>query len=141
MAQHTFPGLDGHTCGNPVRLVTGGAPFLRGETLDPHRQAPRGGEACDARVGEARFLQPRADCGEEGVGEGAERLRRQLLGADLDEEIAGRRAHEPVREAAAAPAAAGAGEDCADCADCAALAAGFSRLLRSGKPSASRLAR
>lgn len=31
--QHTFPCIDGHTCGNPVRLVTGGAPPLRGDTM------------------------------------------------------------------------------------------------------------
>jgi 4-hydroxyproline epimerase len=30
---HTFPCIDGHTCGNPVRLVTGGAPMLRGATM------------------------------------------------------------------------------------------------------------
>jgi 4-hydroxyproline epimerase len=28
MALHTFSCLDGHTCGNPVRLVTGGGPLL-----------------------------------------------------------------------------------------------------------------
>lgn len=33
MTQHTFPCIDGHTCGNPVRLVTGGAPLLRGATM------------------------------------------------------------------------------------------------------------
>jgi 4-hydroxyproline epimerase len=35
---HTFTCLDGHTCGNPVRLVTGGAPFLRGATMSDKRQ-------------------------------------------------------------------------------------------------------
>jgi len=33
MTQHTFPCIDGHTCGNPVRLVTGGAPPLRGANM------------------------------------------------------------------------------------------------------------
>lgn len=33
MTQFTFPCIDGHTCGNPVRLVTGGAPQLRGDTM------------------------------------------------------------------------------------------------------------
>jgi len=33
MTVHTFPCIDGHTCGNPVRLVTGGAPMLRGATM------------------------------------------------------------------------------------------------------------
>ena len=29
----TFSCLDGHTCGNPVRLVSGGAPLLQGATM------------------------------------------------------------------------------------------------------------
>lgn len=33
MSVHTFPCIDGHACGNPVRLVTGGAPPLRGATM------------------------------------------------------------------------------------------------------------
>lgn len=33
MSVHTFPCIDGHTCGNPVRLVTGGAPPLKGATM------------------------------------------------------------------------------------------------------------
>lgn len=33
MASHTFFCVDGHTCGNPVRLVAGGAPSLQGETM------------------------------------------------------------------------------------------------------------
>ncbi|HEY2133204.1 MAG TPA: 4-hydroxyproline epimerase [Acetobacteraceae bacterium] len=35
---HTFSCIDGHTCGNPVRLVTGGAPYLRGATMSERRQ-------------------------------------------------------------------------------------------------------
>lgn len=31
--RHTFSCIDGHTCGNPVRLVTGGAPRLEGATM------------------------------------------------------------------------------------------------------------
>jgi len=31
--RHTFTCIDGHTCGNPVRLVTGGAPRLEGATM------------------------------------------------------------------------------------------------------------
>ncbi|TAJ39290.1 MAG: 4-hydroxyproline epimerase [Reyranella sp.] len=38
MSVHTFSCLDGHTCGNPVRLVTGGAPLLRGATMSERRQ-------------------------------------------------------------------------------------------------------
>lgn len=33
MATHTFSCIDGHTCGNPVRLVSGGAPILKGATM------------------------------------------------------------------------------------------------------------
>lgn len=33
MASHTFFCLDGHTCGNPVRLVAGGGPLLDGATM------------------------------------------------------------------------------------------------------------
>jgi len=33
MAKHTFFCIDGHTCGNPVRLVTGGGPNLQGNTM------------------------------------------------------------------------------------------------------------
>ena len=33
MARHSFFCLDGHTCGNPVRLVAGGGPILRGATM------------------------------------------------------------------------------------------------------------
>jgi 4-hydroxyproline epimerase len=33
MARHTFSCIDGHTCGNPVRLVAGGGPELKGSTM------------------------------------------------------------------------------------------------------------
>jgi 4-hydroxyproline epimerase len=33
MATHTFQCIDGHTCGNPVRLVSGGGPRLEGATM------------------------------------------------------------------------------------------------------------
>ena len=33
MTRHVFTCIDGHTCGNPVRLVTGGAPHLSGATM------------------------------------------------------------------------------------------------------------
>lgn len=33
MSSHTFFCIDGHTCGNPVRLVAGGAPTLDGLTM------------------------------------------------------------------------------------------------------------
>ena len=33
MTRHSFFCLDGHTCGNPVRLVAGGGPILNGATM------------------------------------------------------------------------------------------------------------
>jgi 4-hydroxyproline epimerase len=33
MARHSFFCIDGHTCGNPVRLVAGGGPQLQGATM------------------------------------------------------------------------------------------------------------
>ena len=33
MTRHTFTCIDGHTCGNPVRLVAGGGPLLDGATM------------------------------------------------------------------------------------------------------------
>ena len=37
MARHTFQCIDGHTCGNPVRLVAGGGPVLNGKTMMERR--------------------------------------------------------------------------------------------------------
>lgn len=37
MTVHTFDCLDGHTCGNPVRLVKSGAPQLEGATMSERR--------------------------------------------------------------------------------------------------------
>ncbi len=36
--RHVFFCIDGHTAGNPVRLVAGGAPLLRGRTMAERRQ-------------------------------------------------------------------------------------------------------
>jgi len=36
--RHTFFCIDGHTAGNPVRLVAGGAPSLRGTSMSERRQ-------------------------------------------------------------------------------------------------------
>ncbi|HEY0660725.1 MAG TPA: 4-hydroxyproline epimerase [Lysobacter sp.] len=36
--RHTFFCIDGHTAGNPVRLVTGGAPLLDGNSMSERRQ-------------------------------------------------------------------------------------------------------
>ena len=38
MAVHTFFCVDAHTCGNPVRVVAGGAPPLKGATMSERRQ-------------------------------------------------------------------------------------------------------
>ena len=39
MARHTFFCIDGHTCGNPVRVVGGGSiPQLKGDTMFERRQ-------------------------------------------------------------------------------------------------------
>jgi 4-hydroxyproline epimerase len=37
MARHSFHCIDGHTCGNPVRLVAGGGPLLSGSTMMERR--------------------------------------------------------------------------------------------------------
>jgi 4-hydroxyproline epimerase len=37
MARHSFFCIDGHTCGNPVRLVAGGGPLLEGRTMMERR--------------------------------------------------------------------------------------------------------
>ena len=37
MARHSFFCIDGHTCGNPVRLVAGGGPQLEGATMMERR--------------------------------------------------------------------------------------------------------
>ena len=36
--RRTFFCIDGHTCGNPVRLVAGGGPLLRGDNMSARRQ-------------------------------------------------------------------------------------------------------
>ncbi|NUO81203.1 4-hydroxyproline epimerase [candidate division KSB1 bacterium] len=38
MPRHTFFCLDAHTCGNPVRVVAGGGPRLKGNTMSERRQ-------------------------------------------------------------------------------------------------------
>ncbi|TGQ43984.1 MULTISPECIES: 4-hydroxyproline epimerase [unclassified Mesorhizobium] len=37
MARHSFFCIDGHTCGNPVRLIAGGGPLLNGATMMERR--------------------------------------------------------------------------------------------------------
>ncbi len=37
MSRHSFFCIDGHTCGNPVRLVAGGGPLLQGATMMERR--------------------------------------------------------------------------------------------------------
>ncbi|MDR9432535.1 MAG: 4-hydroxyproline epimerase [Spiribacter sp.] len=38
MSRHTFLCVDGHTCGNPVRVVAGGGPRLRGQSMSEYRE-------------------------------------------------------------------------------------------------------
>ena len=38
MRKGTFSCIDGHTCGNPVRLITSGHPILKGDTMSEKRQ-------------------------------------------------------------------------------------------------------
>ncbi len=38
MSKHTFTCIDAHTCGNPVRVVTSGGPFLKGSSMSELRQ-------------------------------------------------------------------------------------------------------
>lgn len=38
MARKTFFCIDSHTCGNPVRVVAGGGPFIEGNTMSAKRQ-------------------------------------------------------------------------------------------------------
>jgi 4-hydroxyproline epimerase len=38
MSKHTFSCIDAHTCGNPVRVVSGGGPQLEGKTMSERRQ-------------------------------------------------------------------------------------------------------
>src|SRR5256884_6693983 len=91
--------------------------LLRGESLHPHGEPPRGGKADELTVRQIRLVESRGESGDERLLQGGERAGRQLLGADLEEEVA------PLGLRAAAPAAA--------------AGAAFS----SGKPSAARLSR
>lgn len=38
MARKTFFCIDSHTCGNPVRVVAGGSPFIEGDSMSAKRQ-------------------------------------------------------------------------------------------------------
>ena len=38
MARKTFSCIDAHTCGNPVRVISGGGPVLQGSTMSEKRQ-------------------------------------------------------------------------------------------------------
>ncbi len=38
MAKYTFSCIDAHTCGNPVRVVSGGGPQLQGKSMSERRQ-------------------------------------------------------------------------------------------------------
>src|SRR6201996_5185575 len=38
MSKYTFSCIDAHTCGNPVRVVSGGGPLLDGNSMSERRQ-------------------------------------------------------------------------------------------------------
>src|SRR5215510_10948707 len=38
MSKYTFSCIDAHTCGNPVRVVSGGGPQLQGASMSERRQ-------------------------------------------------------------------------------------------------------
>src|SRR6185369_1175945 len=38
MSKYTFSCIDAHTCGNPVRVVSGGGPLLAGKSMSERRQ-------------------------------------------------------------------------------------------------------
>jgi len=74
MAKHTFSCIDAHTCGNPVRVVSGGGPQLQGASMSERRQhflkefdwirtglmfEPRGH---DMMSGSILYTPTRADC-------------------------------------------------------------------------------
>ena len=77
----------------------------RGEALRPHRQAPRGGKARELPVREARLVEPRGKSRHERLLERAQRPRRQLLGADLEEEVVTLTPYAALALHAAAPGA------------------------------------
>ncbi len=39
MSSKTFFCVDAHTCGNPVRVICGGAPLLKGDTMREKKTA------------------------------------------------------------------------------------------------------
>ena len=75
MSVHTFSCLDGHTCGNPVRLVSGGAPLAQGRH---HERAaarfPRQ-PRLDPQGADVRAARPRRDVGLDALSADPRRLR------------------------------------------------------------------
>ncbi|MNZ54241.1 hypothetical protein D3C78_721390 [compost metagenome] len=61
--------------------------LLHGELVDLHGQTTRGGVAAGGGVAEAGGLQTLLDAGEEGFAEALQRFRRQLFGAQFNQEI------------------------------------------------------
>src|SRR5262249_4854488 len=120
--------------------------LLGGESLHPHRKPPRGGEPDELAVSETRLVETGADRLDERLLKAEERLRRQLLGADLEEEIPrGLRTCRPRRGAGARRALACRARRrlraLRGLAPLHAAAPFFGFSFRSGKPSFSRLSR
>ncbi|MCY1433516.1 hypothetical protein D9M71_495470 [compost metagenome] len=67
--------------------VDGAVRLLHGELVDLHGQAARRGVAAGGGVAEAGGLQALLDAGEEGFAEALQRFRRQLFGAQFNQEI------------------------------------------------------
>ena len=70
----------------PLALTVGLAP---GQLFDQHRQSARGGETMQGAAGQAGFFQSGADPLFKGSRQRQQRFRRQFLGADFDQQVAG----------------------------------------------------
>ncbi len=77
MARHSFFCIDGHTCGNPVRVVTGGSiPVLAGATYVRAAPAFPGRVRLDPPQPDVRAARPRHDVGRDPLSRDPAGLRR-----------------------------------------------------------------
>ena len=75
MTRHSFFCIDGHTCGNPVRLVAGGGPLLDGATMMERRAHFLAEYRLDPHRADVRAARPRRDVGLDPLSADARRLR------------------------------------------------------------------
>ena len=75
MSVHTFFCIDGHTCGNPVRLVAGGGPLLKGATMSERRLDFLADYDWIRTGADVRAARPRRDVGLDPLSADARRLR------------------------------------------------------------------